>query len=96
MLRRALKTPLIPSGGIETGYDVIQVMMAGAEAVQICTAVYRDLDIIKRMIREMEWFMSKKGYSSLHEIVGITLEHLPFDLIEVPLSQHSATVGLEH
>lgn len=85
LLKNKLKTPLIPSGGITRGFDIIQAMMAGASAVEICTVVYRDLDVIDRMEKEITWFMNENGYTTLEEIVGIAVEHIPFDLIEIPI-----------
>lgn len=85
LLKRKIKVPLIPSGGIRSGFVVIQAMMAGADAIEICTAVYKDLDIIESILREIRWFMSKKGYTSLSEIVGISLEFIPFELMEIPV-----------
>lgn len=85
-LRNITQKPLIPSGGIETGFDVIQAMMAGANAVEICNAIYRDFDVIESILREMRWFMSKKGYSTINEIAGRAIEHIPFELMEIPTS----------
>lgn len=85
VLSRRINAPLVPSGGIRRGFDVIQAMMAGAKAVEVCTAAYKDMDVIKSLLREIGWFMSKKGYTHLHEIVSIALDHIPFELMEIPL-----------
>jgi len=85
LLRRKLKTPLVPSGGIMRGFDVIQAMMAGGSAVEVCTAIYRDIDIIENMLREIRWYMNKKGIDRLSEIIGISIENIPFDLMEIPI-----------
>lgn len=86
ILRNLTQKTLIPGGCLARGFDIIQVMMAGADAVQTCTAVYRDFQVVESMLREMRWFMSKKGYSSIREIVGITVEHMPFGLMDIPAS----------
>ncbi len=84
-LRKKLKAPLIPSGGVARGFDVLQCMMVGASAVEVCTAVYRDLNVVDSMLREITWFMSKKGYSNLRELSGIALDHIPFEFMFVPV-----------
>jgi dihydroorotate dehydrogenase len=85
VLKNKLKSPLLPSGGIRRGFDVVQAMMAGANAVEICTAAYRDLNVIDNILRELKWFMSKGGYAKIGEIVGIAQEHIPFELMEIPV-----------
>ncbi|MEM3697214.1 MAG: hypothetical protein QXQ94_06920 [Candidatus Bathyarchaeia archaeon] len=87
LLRKKISIPLIPSGGIQTGFDIIQCMMAGANAVQICTAVYRDFDVVNTMLREIKWFMAKKGYESIEEIIGVALKKIPFELMEIPVGK---------
>jgi dihydroorotate dehydrogenase len=87
LLRKKIDIPLIPSGGISNGFDIIQCLMAGANAVQICTAVYKDLNIIEKMLREIGWFMAKKGYTDIKEIIGITLDKIPFELMEIPIRE---------
>jgi dihydroorotate dehydrogenase (NAD+) catalytic subunit len=85
LFRNKLKTLLVPSGGVTRGFDAIQCMMAGASAVEVCTVIYRDLDVIKKMEKEITWFMNENGYTSLKEIVGIAVEHIPFSLIDIGL-----------
>lgn len=85
-LRSVTKKPLIPSGGIERGFDVVQAMMAGANAVELCNAVYRDFEVVESILREMKWFMNKKGYSSINEITGKAIDYIPFELMGIPAS----------
>jgi dihydroorotate dehydrogenase len=77
--------PVAPSGGIRRGFEVLQVMMAGANAVEICTAVYKNLDIIDQILMEIKWFMQRKGYDKIREIIGASLDYIPFEFIEIPL-----------
>jgi dihydroorotate dehydrogenase (NAD+) catalytic subunit len=68
----SVKIPIIGVGGIITGKDAIEMMMAGATAVGIGTGIYyRDLNIFKKVCDEMREFMKSHGYSNLKEIVGI-------------------------
>jgi dihydroorotate dehydrogenase len=76
---------LVPSGGITHGFDIVQCLEAGANAVEVCTAVYRDPDVVQKMVRELEWFMSKGGYTKVREIVGKAIENIPFDYMDIPI-----------
>ncbi len=71
-LYEALSIPVIGVGGILTYEDVIEFLMAGAQAVQIASALaIRDLKIFKEIIEGLRAYMTRKGYSSLKEIIGI-------------------------
>ncbi|HII88970.1 TPA: dihydroorotate dehydrogenase, partial [Candidatus Woesearchaeota archaeon] len=66
------KVPIIGSGGVTTGNDAIEMIMAGATAVQIGTGIYyRGIEVFKKVTEEMIAFMKKEGYASLHEIRGL-------------------------
>ena len=70
-LYKAVKIPIIGTGGIETGEDAIQYIMAGATGLGIGSGVHtRGIDVFKKITDEMEKFMSEKGYGSLDEIRG--------------------------
>ena len=67
-----IEKPIIGVGGITTGEDVIEYMMAGAKAVQIGTAVYlRGIDVFKKISNEIENWLVNNGYESIGEIVGM-------------------------
>lgn len=64
--------PIIGVGGITTGEDAIEYMMAGASAVQIGAGIYyRGLDIFKEICNEMEQWMSDHGYENVTEVIGV-------------------------
>jgi dihydroorotate dehydrogenase (NAD+) catalytic subunit len=68
----SVKIPIIGLGGIITGKDAIEMMMAGATAVGIGTGIYyRELGIFKKVCDEISEFMKSHGYSKLKDIVGI-------------------------
>jgi dihydroorotate dehydrogenase (NAD+) catalytic subunit len=85
LLKKKVNVPLVPSGGLTRGVDVLQAIIAGATAVEMCSAVYRDLDVVESVLREITWFMNKRGCTSIRELTGTALEHIPFDLIEIPI-----------
>ena len=62
--------PIIGVGGITTGYDAIEFMLAGAHAVQVGTGVYyRGYDIFNKICDEMEAFLKEKNLK-LKDIIG--------------------------
>lgn len=62
---------LAASTGVHSGMAVIKQILAGAQAVQVCSVLYRNgLDYIKDMIAEMKKWMEKHQYSSLGEFRG--------------------------
>lgn len=71
-LYKTVKIPIIGTGGINTGEDAIQYIMAGATAVGIGSGVYyRGIDVFKKVTDEIIKYMEEEGYNSLDEIRGI-------------------------
>jgi dihydroorotate dehydrogenase (NAD+) catalytic subunit len=71
-LYRAVKIPIIATGGITYGEDVIEAMMAGATAVGIGTGIYyRGMNIFKKVCRETENWMKKHDYKDLNNLRGL-------------------------
>ena len=69
---KSVKIPVIATGGITTGEDVIEAIMAGATACGIGTGIYyRGMNIFKKVTREIENWMEKHNYKCLEEIRGI-------------------------
>jgi len=67
----AVSIPVIGLGGITTGMDAIEFMMAGASAVQIGTVNFFNPNAGKEIITEMEKFLKEQGIKDINEIVGI-------------------------
>ncbi len=64
--------PIIGVGGVTTGEDALEYIMAGASAVQIGSGVYyRGVDIFKKICREMECWMENHNYKRLSELIGV-------------------------
>lgn len=71
-LYESVKLPIIGTGGILTGRDAIEMLMAGASAVGIGTAVYyRGFDVFRMISEEMAAWLTEHGYSSVDELVGV-------------------------
>jgi dihydroorotate dehydrogenase (NAD+) catalytic subunit len=68
-------TPIIGTGGVCTGADAIEMVMAGATAVGVGSAIYyRGLDAMVQIAAEMEQWLGDHGIASLDEIRGIAHE----------------------
>lgn len=65
-LYEACKIPIIGCGGISSADNVLEMMMAGASAVEIGSAIHRDINIFTGIAEEL---YSKKG-ALPEEIVG--------------------------
>ena len=58
------------AGGIASGEDALQFIMAGAAAVQVGTANFADPHACQRITREIDQWMDAHGVNSLDEIRG--------------------------
>ena len=66
----AVKIPIIGMGGITTAEDVIEMMLAGATAVQVGAANLIEPFACKNIIEELPRVMEKYKINSLKEIIG--------------------------
>ncbi|MBQ7293286.1 MAG: dihydroorotate dehydrogenase [Clostridia bacterium] len=66
----AVKIPIVGMGGVTTAEDVIEMMMAGATAVQVGAANLVDPYACKKIIEELPAAMEKYRIGSLEEIIG--------------------------
>lgn len=67
----AVKIPVIGMGGVSSAQDVIEMMMAGASAVQVGSANLVNPFACKEIIEELPQTMEELGIKSLREIIGI-------------------------
>ena len=66
----AVKIPIIGMGGISTAEDVIEMMLAGATAVQVGAANLVEPYACKNIIEDLPRVMEKYRINSLSEIIG--------------------------
>lgn len=66
----AVKIPIIGLGGICTWEDAVEMMMAGATAIQVGTAMMTDPYAPIKIIDGLAEYMDKNGIKSLSEITG--------------------------
>jgi len=87
-IARTVKVPIIGVGGVESGADAIEFIMAGASAVGVCTAaIVYGPKIFGKIAGEMAEFMARKGYTSIDEMRGLAIKNaqkLEFRTYPVP------------
>ena len=70
-VRQALPhLPILGMGGIRTGLDALQFILAGASAVSVGTAVFGDPTAPMRIMRELEQALDERGFTSVSEAVA--------------------------
>ncbi|MBR3963439.1 MAG: dihydroorotate dehydrogenase [Oscillospiraceae bacterium] len=67
---QAVKIPIVGMGGVSCAEDVIELMLAGATAVQIGAANLVDPYICRDIINDLPRVMDKYGINNLSEIIG--------------------------
>ena len=63
--------PIIAAGGVSSGRDAVEFLMAGASAVQVGTATFRDPQTPWRVLDELRAWCEAEGVHTLQEIVGV-------------------------
>jgi dihydroorotate dehydrogenase (NAD+) catalytic subunit len=66
----AVDIPVIGCGGITTGLDAIQYLMAGASAVQVGTATFLKPRATLDILEELQQFMRQQHIHDIHTLVG--------------------------
>ena len=66
----AVQIPIIGMGGVTTGKDAIELMMAGASAVQVGAAIFTDPYAPIRIIREMNQWLDDNHIATAQELTG--------------------------
>lgn len=75
---KVVKIPIIGVGGIASGRDAAEMFMAGASAVQVCTAgILKGPGIYGRIAEELAAFLEIHGYADVAEIKGLTHRRIP-------------------
>jgi dihydroorotate dehydrogenase (NAD+) catalytic subunit len=69
--------PIIGVGGVRTGDDALQLVAAGASAIQVGTATFNDPTAPLRVKRELAATLQDKGFARFSDAVGIA--HMRLD-----------------
>ena len=67
----AVNIPVIGCGGVSSAEDVVEMMMAGATAVQVGAENLRNPYACKEIIEELPFVMERLGIEKLSDIIGI-------------------------
>jgi dihydroorotate dehydrogenase (NAD+) catalytic subunit len=73
----AVNVPIIGCGGISTGLDAVEFLMAGATAVQVGTATFRNPRAPLDVLEGIEQFLSEEGVASARELIGAARSYQP-------------------
>ncbi|WP_232320679.1 dihydroorotate dehydrogenase [Herbidospora daliensis] len=68
-------TPVIGMGGVTSGRDALELVLAGACAVAVGTVLFHDPYAGHRVLRELEELLQERGFDRLADAVG--LAHRP-------------------
>ncbi len=69
--------PIIGVGGVSQPEDVIEYIMAGATAVQVCTqAIVEGPQVFRRLSEGVAKWLKEHGYSSIEDVRGKALKYL--------------------
>lgn len=76
-IAKATDLPVIAVGGVSSGEDAIEFMMAGASAVEVCTAaILEGHTVYGRIAGEMKTWLESHSYDSVLDVKGMALKHL--------------------
>lgn len=72
-VRKACKIPIMGCGGVDSAETLLEMMMAGADAVQIGSENLRNPFACRDIAAALPTLMDKLGINSLREIIGCTI-----------------------
>jgi dihydroorotate dehydrogenase (NAD+) catalytic subunit len=64
------EVPILGMGGIRTGLDALEFILAGASAVSVGTVTFHDPSAPARVARELAVALAERGFESLEDAVG--------------------------
>lgn len=64
--------PIIGVGGVEDWYDALELILAGAKAVEIGTAIYRKgIEVFREVCRGILEYIESEGFNTVSDLVGL-------------------------
>jgi dihydroorotate dehydrogenase (NAD+) catalytic subunit len=68
---RAVDVPVVAVGGVTSGRDVVEMILVGATAVGIGSAIhYRGMEVFREVCQELREYMARHGYADLEAFRG--------------------------
>ena len=71
---RLPRVPVVGVGGVRHGRDALELVAAGASAIQVGTAAFNDPTAPSRVGRELTRLVAERGFDRLGDVVGIAHE----------------------
>lgn len=69
-VRQTVDVPIIGVGGIRSGEDAVQYLLAGASLVQIGTAAFGDPRVPERVLKDLRRYARRHGIEHVRELIG--------------------------
>ena len=69
--------PILGMGGIRSGLDALQFILAGASAVSVGTEIFHDPTAPVRILAELEAVLAERGFERLADAVGLAHHERP-------------------
>ena len=69
-VRRAVSVPILGMGGIRTGRDIVEMLLAGADAVAMGTVMFNDPTAPVKALAELNEWLDAHGVKSVTELSG--------------------------
>jgi dihydroorotate dehydrogenase (NAD+) catalytic subunit len=66
--------PIIGMGGVRSGWDALELILAGAAMVAVGTTSFHDPSACARVVRELEEELASRGVERLADVIGLAHE----------------------
>jgi len=66
--------PVIGMGGVRTGWDALELILAGAAMVSVGTVIFHDPSACARIVRELEEELASRGIDRVADAIGLAHE----------------------
>jgi dihydroorotate dehydrogenase (NAD+) catalytic subunit len=71
---RAVDVPVVATGGVMTGRDAVEMLLVGATAVSIGSAIrYRGMEVFGQVCEELKQYMQRHGHANLESLRGTAM-----------------------
>jgi len=64
------EVPIVGVGGVRTGFDALELLLAGAVAVQVGTVIFHDPSAPVRVVDELREELAQRNIASVAEVIG--------------------------
>lgn len=92
------EVPIIGVGGVRTGADALELILAGASAVQVGTVIFNDPSAPMRILDELRRLLAARGFDRLMDAVGYAHRPVPqevSDAIDKEIADEPESAGAE-